>query len=285
MTLEQTRERRHAVGTIHDIVSAMRAIAAGRIQSAQRALAGARRYEAVVLRGLRAMAAGAESPVIPEVAGRPALLLVMTSEQPLCGAFNHNVIELARRRYLELQRDGPVFLVCVGQRGYRLLPAYGLAPDHGEPAATSPHGLRDLVKRLAQIVDRRFAENALGPLHVIYSRYQSITEQIPTEERVLPLDLRTLAPPGGAPPPRFHRYLSAAPVLAGLISEYAFISLFRAAADSFASEQASRLVAMDGATRNTETMLGSLLDLERRERQGEITRQVLELIAARVALE
>ena len=71
-------------------------------------------------------------------------------------------------------------------------------------------------------------------------------------------------------------------LLAGLISQYAFISLYRIAADSFASEQASRLVAMDGATRNTEKMLESLLDLERRERQGEITRQVLELIAARI---
>lgn len=69
------------------------------------------------------------------------------------------------------------------------------------------------------------------------------------------------------------------------MSEYAFISLYRAAADSFASEQASRLVAMDGATRNTERMLDALLNLERRERQGEITRQVLELIGARFAME
>lgn len=70
-----------------------------------------------------------------------------------------------------------------------------------------------------------------------------------------------------------------------LIGEYAFISLYRIAADSLASEQASRLLAMDGATRNTERMLNSLIDLERRERQGDITRQVLELIAARFAVE
>jgi F-type H+-transporting ATPase subunit gamma len=72
-------------------------------------------------------------------------------------------------------------------------------------------------------------------------------------------------------------------LLAGLIGECAFIRLYRIAADSFASEQASRLTAMDGATRSTEAMLHDLLDLERRERQEEITRQVLELIAARFA--
>jgi len=72
--------------------------------------------------------------------------------------------------------------------------------------------------------------------------------------------------------------------LAGLVSESVFIGLYQAAADSFASEQASRLVAMDGATRNTEKMLQQLLDQERHERQGQITRQVLEQIAARFAL-
>jgi F-type H+-transporting ATPase subunit gamma len=69
------------------------------------------------------------------------------------------------------------------------------------------------------------------------------------------------------------------------VGEYELINLFRIAADSFASEQASRLVAMDGATRNTERALEELHALERRERQGEITRQVLELIAARFATE
>ena len=73
-------------------------------------------------------------------------------------------------------------------------------------------------------------------------------------------------------------------MLAGLISQFAFISIYRIAADSHASEQASRLLAMDGATRNTEKMLKSLFDLERRERQGEITRQVLELIARAMRL-
>ncbi len=83
----------------------------------------------------------------------------------------------------------------------------------------------------------------------------------------------------------YYRYLSVPVLLSGLISEYAFISLYRIAADSYASEQASRLVTMDGATRNTEKMVKALLALERRERQGQITRQVLELIGARFATE
>jgi F-type H+-transporting ATPase subunit gamma len=278
MTWEQTRRRRQAVDSIHDVVSAMRSVAAGRIQGAQRALAPARRYHDAVLRALAQVLGATRGPV--EVGRGPATLLVLTSEQPLCGAFNQQVLALAERRWHELRAAGGVRLLVVGQRGIRQLAARGIVPDAGEPAATSLHGLRDLVKRLASLLGQRRAEDA-GEVRVIYSRYHSVTEQVPAEEKILPPDLerlRALAPPV---PARFHHYLPAADLLTGVVHEYAFITLYRIAADSFASEQASRLVAMDGATRNAERMQQTLLELERRERQDEITRQVLELIGAR----
>jgi F-type H+-transporting ATPase subunit gamma len=285
MTLEQTQRRRRAVGTIHDVVSAMRAIAAGRIQSAQRALAGARHYEEVVRGAIAALVAdGAELPPAAGEATQTTLLL-LTSEQPLCGSFNQDLLALAERRWHELQAQGSAHLLAVGQRGARHLLAHGITPNRVEPAATSVQGLRDLVKRLATSVDQRYAAGGLGELRVIYSHYQSLSEHIPTEERVLPVDLEPLR--AGAPLARRRcdRFLPVPVLLAGLLGEYAFIRLFRLAAESYASEQASRLIAMDGATRNTERIGQELLDLERRERQGEITRQVLELIGARFAAE
>ncbi len=159
--------------------------------------------------------------------------------------------------------------------------ARGVVPDASDAGATSLQGLRDLVKRLATMMDGRYARGEAGELHVIYSRYRSVSEQVPTEERILPLDLSSLPRPAR----EYHRYLPVADILAGLVSEYAFISLYRTAAESYAGEQASRLIAMDGATRNTKRMLQELLDLERKEHQGEITRQVLELIGSRFTME
>jgi F-type H+-transporting ATPase subunit gamma len=280
MALEQTQRRRKAVGTIHDLVGAMRAIAAGRIQGAQGALATARRYQDVVQRGLAALADQATTRWLPAVDGRPPLLMVFTAEQPFCGAFNHNVLTLAIDHWQQLRRAGPASLVVVGQRGARLLAARGVVADGVEPGATSLAGLRDLVKRLASRVDAGYAAGQAGPLHVVCNRYRSVSEQVPTAEIVLPLDLSRL-PPAGPNQVRYYRYLPVPALLAGLVSEHAFISLYRTAAESYAGEQASRLVAMDGATRNTERMLDSLLDLERRERQGQITRQVLDLLGAR----
>jgi F-type H+-transporting ATPase subunit gamma len=278
MSWEQTRRQRQAVDAVHDIVSALRSVAAGRIQGAQRPQAAARRYHDVVLRALAMVLA--QAPPVPEPGRGPSTLLVLTSEQPLCGPFNQQVLELAGRRWHELRGAGEVYLAVVGHRGVRQLAARGIAPDAVDAAATSLHGLRDLVKRLAGLLARRQAA-AGGEVRVIYSRYHSVTEQVPTEEKILPPDLtrlRTEAPPV---PGHFHRYLAAPQLLAGVIHEYAFISLYRIAADSFASEQASRLVAMDAATRNAERRQQMLLELERRERQDEITRQMLELIGAR----
>jgi len=283
MTLEQTQRRRQAIATIHDIVGAMRAIAAGRIQSAQRALASSHRYEDVVLRGILALTTDADSLSVREPQAKPTLLLVMTSEQPLCGSFNQDVLSLAERRLHELRARGQVRLMVIGHRGSRQLAARGIVPDATESAATSVQGLRDAVKRVAALIDQRFAAGELGTLRAVYNRYKSISEQVPTDQQILPIDLAKIRESASPAKTSYDRQLSDPVLLAGLISQYAFIRLYRIAADSFASEQASRLTAMDGATRNTEKMLESILDLERRERQGEITRQVLELVASRFA--
>ncbi len=194
------------------------------------------------------------------------------------------MLALAEQRWNELRQEGNVHLFVVGHRGIRQLLARHITLEGGETAATSLEGLHDLVKRLAKLLGTRYATGELEGLRVIYNRYQSISEQVPTEVQILPPDLsRIRSAAGEARPTRFHHYLPPTDLLAGLVDEYAFISLYLLAAESFASEQASRLVAMDSSMRNTEHMMEKLADLERRERQAEITREVLELIGARFA--
>jgi F-type H+-transporting ATPase subunit gamma len=282
MTWEATHRRKQAVETVHDVVSAMRAIAAGRIQGAQRALASARRYHEVVMRSMAILLDGATS--LPTDPGhRPTTLVVMSSEQPLCGSFNPNVLGFAEDRWQALRETWDAHLVVVGQRGIHQLIARGAEVSAGEPAATSLEGLHDLVKRLADLLEKRHSTGDLGSLLVVFNRYQSLSEQVPTEVRLLPPDLEPIRRSAPSRRSEFHRYLSPAELLGGLVQEYLFINLYLVAVESFASEQASRLVAMDSSTRNTERMLETLRDLEHRERQGEITAQVLELIGARFA--
>jgi F-type H+-transporting ATPase subunit gamma len=283
MSLERIEQRRQAVATVHDVVNTMRAIAAGRIQAARRALESAREYHATVLRGLAVLLAARDDLTLPQREPRPTGLLIMTSEQALCGSFNLDVLALAERRLSELQQAAPVHLAVVGQIGLRHLAARGLRPESAGAAATSVEALRDLGKRLALVLGERYAAGEIETIRVIYSRYRSISEQVPTEELLVPIDPSQVAQSAPTRAADYHRYLPQEVLLAGLIREYVFISLYRIAAESFASEQASRLVAMDAATRNTERLLDELRDLERRERQAQITRQVLELINARAS--
>jgi F-type H+-transporting ATPase subunit gamma len=280
VNLQELRDRRQAVVTVHDVVSAVRATAAGRIQAAQRAMAAARQYREVVVRALAAADPQAQLSVSVPMPGA-RLLIVFMSEQPLCGGFNHAVIDQAVSEVRDLSRSSKVRLVAIGQRGSRLMAARGLTPEHIETGSTSLVGLRSLVRRLAGRVDHGYVAGEFAAAHAVYARYRSVSEQVPTLEQVLPFDPAIV--PRSRAPKTFFRYLPAPQLIAGLISQYAYISLYRAAAESYASEQASRLIAMDGATRNTEKMADELLDLQRRERQNEITRQMLELTAARFA--
>jgi F-type H+-transporting ATPase subunit gamma len=280
VSLQSTHDRRHAVEAVRDVVSAMRATAAGRISAAQRAMAAARQYREVVLRGLSAAGQIATLPA-PRSGPAAVLLIVLTSEQPLCGGFNHAIIERAIAAHRDLGRSGRVQLVSVGHRGSRAIAARGLVPDQIEPGATSLAGLRDLVRRLSARADHEYVSGAITAVDVVYARYRSVSEQEPTVERVLPFDPSVLPPAHS--PNAYCRYLADPQLVAGLVSQFAYIALYRAAAESYASEQASRLVAMDGATRNTGRMVDDLTALERRERQHEITRQMLELTASRLA--
>ncbi len=280
MSLQSVRERRHAVESVRDVVSAMRATAAGRIQAAQRAMAAARNYRDVVVRGLAAAGPGVMLTATRSEKGA-VLLVVMTSEQPLCGGFNHSVVDRALAACRDRSQGSKVEVVAVGQRGSRVLAARGRIPDHIERGATSLGGLRNMVRQLSVHADHGYAIGGLAAVDVVYAKYRSVSEQVPTIERVLPLD-PSLLPPAESTR-AFHRYLSDPELVAGLVSQFAYISLYHAAAESYASEQASRLVAMDGATRNTSRMVDDLIGQERRERQHEITRQMLELTASRLA--
>jgi F-type H+-transporting ATPase subunit gamma len=161
--------------------------------------------------------------------------------------------------------------------------ARGLIPDRVESGATSLRGLRDLVHRLATRADRDYVSGAVTAVDVVYARYRSVSEQVPAVVRVLPIDPSLLPPVESAS--AFHRYLPDAQLVGGLVGQFAYISLYHAAAEAFASEQGSRLVAMDSATRNTSRMVEELTGLERRERQHEITRQMVELAASRAEAE
>ena len=113
----------------------------------------------------------------------------MTSEQPLCGRFNQDLLTFAEKQWKQLKEKETVFLIVIGQHGRKQLSARGMTADTVEAGATTSPGLRDLVKRLSTLVSRRYQMGQQGKLRVIYNRYQSVTESVPTIEQILPVQL------------------------------------------------------------------------------------------------
>ena len=163
-----------------------------------------------------------------------------------------------------------------------MIAARGLVPDLIEPGATSLVGLRDLVRRLVSHTDHEYASGAITAVDMVYSQYRSVNQQVPVVDDFAD---RAISVGQFTNIGLYSQYLPDPLLVAGLVSQFAYISLYHAAAESFGSEKASRLVAMDGATRNTGGMVDELTSLERRERQHEITRQMLELAASRLTEE
>jgi F-type H+-transporting ATPase subunit gamma len=281
VSLAELQRQREAATVVHEIVSAMRAMAAGRVQGAQRALVSARSYYDTIQRGLQSV--GPDHPLLADDAAvhREVALVIVTSEQGLCGAFNQNILARAQQRWEELPPTGRVHLFVVGRTGLLKVRALGMEPEAVHPAATAVRGLRDVVKGLTESLAERYAAGHITSMEVVYSRYQSVTQQVPTSIRVLPLKLDSSASQHQEPTKPFLHYLPLPALVTGLVREYLFIALYRVVAESFASEQASRLVAMDAATRHTADFLDELRRRERKERQNEITRQVLELTVRR----
>jgi len=224
---------------------------------------------------------------IPPAAGKKAgdtALLVMTSEQPFCGGLTQNVVTAAEARSAEMAKTTRVQLFVAGRRGAAQFASRGIQPQLVVEGATSLEGVDEVVKRLAEPLATLFTAGDLSSVRVIYASYKSLGEQVPTEESILPPDVRQLR--GVAVPEtgrNYYHYLSHGDLVTGILAEYAFVSLYRIAVEMFVSEQAARLVAMDTATRHAESTLESLRARERQERQKEVTRQVLELVNARLA--
>jgi F-type H+-transporting ATPase subunit gamma len=123
----------------------------------------------------------------------------------------------------------------------------------------------------------------LAEVRVIYGRYVSLSEQVPTEEQLLPPNMAELQAQGSKHRRIYSRYMPADELGQALLTEYAFIALYRIAAQMLTSEQAARLVAMDGATRTAERMMQTLRVQVNQARQEKITNDVLELVAVRFA--
>jgi F-type H+-transporting ATPase subunit gamma len=260
-----------------DIVGAMRSLAGMRVQEAQRALPGVRRYAESMAAAIRAAFLLMPPPSETFLAkGRRALVLC-TAEHGFVGGFNERLVEAA-----EAALEAHDLLFVLGSRGAALALERGRQVSWMRPMATRLVGAPETVNRLTTELYSLIARGEISRIEVMFDRYRQGSG--PKIERLLllPLDVNSLA----IKQPRLEplHNLAPRPLLEKLISEYVFALLTEAAVESISSENAARFAAMESAHKNVTKKLSRLRQSAQEARQTEITAELLDLVTGAEAL-
>ncbi len=293
-SLKALRARINSVKSTRKITSAMKMVAASKLKRAQTQAEAARPYAERMQRMLAALAASAAgSPNAPRMligTGRDQvqLLVVVTADRGLAGAFNTNVGRAARNAIQRLEGEGKtVRVITVGRKGRdylrreyadRLIGEYSFAGKKRVEFSD--------VDEVAARIAAMLAAGEFDVCTVVYNRFVSVISQVPTEARLVPLPMPEADPaekPSG-PQAQYEFEPDEEAILAALLPRNMAIQLFRALIESAAGEQGARMSAMDNATRNAGDMINRLTLNYNRTRQANITRELIEIISGAEAL-
>ena len=271
--LAAIQSRIASVDELLNIVGAMRSLAGMRVQEAQRALVGARRYADSMARAISAslLLVPLALPGLARREGQHRLLILCVAEHGFVGGFNERLLEAAQASL----RPSDVLFV-LGSRGAALASEQGRRFAWSGPMATRAAGAPDTINRLTNVLYPRLAGSEVSRLEVMFGRCRQGAASTIEHVGLLPLDTTTLMAmqPRQAP---LHN-LEPGTLLESLAAEYLFARLTEAAVESIASENAARFAAMESAHDNVTTKLAQLRQIGRQERQAEITSELLDLI-------
>jgi len=293
-SLKDLRNRIASVKATQKITKAMQMVAAAKLRRAQDAAEAARPYSERMASVL-ANIAGAmeEGEALPLMTGtgrdQTHLLVVFTSDRGLCGGFNGQIVRLVREHVRRLEADGKtVKIVSVGKKGADLM-----RRDLGDKIVAKMDlnagkgiGFAN-AEVVADTVMDLFAAGEFDVATIFYSAFENVITQRPTAQRIIPADVPTAAEtaaPTDANNALYEYEPEPETILADLIPRNIKIQIFRALLENGASEQGARMSAMDNATRNAGDMINKLSISYNRQRQAQITTELIEIIAGAEAL-
>ncbi len=287
-SLKDLRTRIASVKATQKITKAMQMVAAAKLRRAQLAAEAARPYAERMDKAVSNLAgggSGGESHVLLTGNGNNQvhLLVVCTSERGLCGAFNSSIVRLAKERIGQLLGAGKtVKIFCVGKKGLdQLKRQYDkLIVEQMEFRAVKQISFTE-ADQVGRRVREMFDAGEFDVATLFYSRFKSVIAQIPTAQQIIPLEVPVS---DGASDVVYDYEPEQAELLADVLPRNISVQVFRALLENAASEQGSRMSAMDNATRNAGEMIKKQTQIYNRTRQAMITKELIEIISGAEAL-
>lgn len=284
-SLEQLHNQLDSLEDLRTIVKTMKALSAASIRQYEQAVTALGDYYRTIERGLHVVLKNMQHmPTVPQsVESRPMAAIVFGSDHGLCGRFNEEVAGHAIRRMASVPaKQQKRFILAVGARAAAALEQEGEIIEEDFLVPGSAAQITATVQQILLKVDEWRENDGVYYVYLFYNRHTGSKGYTPADFKLLPIDLK-----------KFHRLEEQAwpsrslptftmereTLLQRLLNQYLFVTIFRACAESQASEHASRLAAMQSAQRNLDDRLEEVTMVFRRARQNSITSELLDVVS------
>ncbi|MFP5077463.1 F0F1 ATP synthase subunit gamma [Rhizobium sp. YIM 134829] len=291
-SLKDLKNRIASVKATQKITKAMKMVAAAKLRRAQEAAEAARPYSqrmsAVLSNIAQAVGTDDSAPLLMTGTGqnKTHLLVVCTAERGLCGGFNSQIARFARDHIRRLQAEGKtVKIICVGKKGYDILRREfaSLIIDRVDLREVKKVGFTN-ADQIAKKVIGLFEKGEFDVCTLFYSEFKSVISQVPTALQLIPAAAPEVTPVDAGAGAIYEYEPDAGEILSDLIPRNISVQIFRALLENVAGEMGAKMSAMDNATRNAGEMINKLTLNYNRQRQAQITKELIEIISGAEAL-
>lgn len=284
-SLIDIRRRIRSVKNTQQITRALKMVSAAKIRRAQDRVIAARPYSALlrkVLANVAAAAAGDEragqNPLLARREENRILLVLVTADKGLAGAFSSNLIKGANQ-FLAEHSHAQVSMELIGRKGRDFFRKRG-ASISGEHIGLAAKVNYADTQAIAQKAMDLYRQEKIDAVYLLFNEFKSVVAQKLTLTRVLPVEM-----PAQAAPPDYIFEQPPAEMLDALLPRFVEMEFYRSLLESAAAEHAARMTAMEAATSNAGEMIDKLTLYMNRVRQASITKEIIEVVSGAAAAE
>ena len=289
-SLDDLKKRIASVKSTQKITKAMKMVAAAKLRRAQESAEKGRPYSEkmnnIILNLSSGISDKENAPKLLSGSGNDKvhLCVVMTSDRGLCGGFNSNIIKKAKSYFAKLVEEGKdLKIITVGSKGNdQLKRAYGDKIIANISFKDSKHANYFDADKVGKMVIEKFGAEEFDVCTIFYNQFKNVITQIPQAQQIIPLNVKNSEEDKSEDSYEFEP--DEDEILSNLLPKNISTQIFKAMLENSASEQGSRMSAMDNATRNAGEMVDKLTIEYNRSRQAAITKELIEIISGAESL-
>jgi len=289
-SLDDLKKRIASVKSTQKITKAMKMVAAAKLRRAQESAEKGRPYSEkmnnIILNLSSGISDKENAPKLLSGSGNDKihLCVVMTSDRGLCGGFNSNIIKKAKSYFGKLSEEGKdLKIITVGSKGNdQLKRAYGDKIIANISFKESKHANYFDAEKVGKMVIEKFGAEEFDVCTIFYNQFKNVITQIPQAQQIIPLNVENSEDDKSEDSYEFEP--DEDEILSNLLPKNISTQIFKAMLENSASEQGSRMSAMDNATRNAGEMVDKLTIEYNRSRQAAITKELIEIISGAESL-